>query len=264
MDLCDLDALKWQALGQDGDGLRGWLHRTEARRLLPLELELAAEADLVLVSTRQEAQDLAARGDPRRLEVLTNGVSWESFDALPAPSQVPPVVGFLGQMDYPPNVQAACHLAREVMPRVRARMPAARLAILGRAPSPDVRALADDHVTVAGEVASVPEALAGVAVFVAPLDKGRGIPNKILEALAAGRATVVSEWSARALSGEPGRDYLVVDGVEERAETVAALLADGARCDALGAAGRAYVREHHDWGRVLDRLEGLVREVTGA
>jgi glycosyltransferase involved in cell wall biosynthesis len=113
-------------------------------------------------------------------------------------------------------------------------------------------------------VDSVPAALAGLAVFVAPLDTGRGIPNKILEALAAGRATLVSSWSARALEGQPGRDYLVADGAEDRARLVADLLADPARRDALGAAGRAYVRRHHDWDAVLDRLDALVTSVCEA
>lgn len=261
-DLCDLDALKWEALGRDGHGLTGWVHRTEARRLLPLELELAAEADLVLVSTLQEAEDLSRRGRPRRLEVLTNGVPWRDFEGLAPPSAVPPVMGFLGQMDYPPNVAAVRHLARDVLPRVRERVPEARLRILGRAPAPGVRELRSDDVEVTGAVDSVPAALGGLRVFVAPLDQGRGIPNKILEALAAGRATVVSSWSGRALAGAEGRDYLVADGVEARARAVADLLSDAGRCDALGAAGRAYVREHHDWGAVLDRMEAMVREVT--
>ncbi len=266
MDLCDLDALKWEALGRDEPGLMGWVYRLEGRRLLPLELELAAEADLALVSTAQEAGDLHERGGtPRRLELLTNGVDWRRFEHLPPPSAAGPVVAFLGQMDYPPNVRAVRHLAEEVMPVVRRSIPDAVLRIMGRAPSPEVMALAaPGQVEVTGEVPDVAVALGGARVFVAPLDTGRGIPNKIIEALAAGRATVVSSWSAHALNGRPGEDYLVADGVTDRARVVAELLSDAARCDRLGAAGRTYVRRHHDWDAVLDRLTALVEDVAGA
>ncbi len=175
------------------------------------------------------------------------------------------MIGFLGQMDYPPNVAAVTHLALQVLPAVRRDVPDACLRIMGRAPSPAVLALADDPaVVVTGAVDSIPEALARVAVFCAPLDRGRGIPNKILEAMAAGRATVVSSWSARALAGEPGRDYLVADGVVERARVLAELLSHPDRCDELGAAGRDYVRREHDWEAVLDRLAALVGDLTGA
>jgi sugar transferase (PEP-CTERM/EpsH1 system associated) len=266
MDLCDLDALKWEALGDRTRGARGWVYRLEAKRLLPLELSLAAEADLALLSTRQETSDLAARGGaPRRVEVLTNGTPWKDFDGLAPPSAAGPVFGFLGQMDYPPNVAAVVHLAREVMPLVRRTVPDARLVIFGREPTDEVRALAEpDRVEVTGAVDSLPAALERLAVFVAPLDTGRGIPNKILEAMSAGRATVVSSWSAKALTGRPGEDYLVADGASARADAVAGLLADPARADALGAAGRRYVRDAHDWDAVLDRLDTLVRETCRA
>lgn len=264
MDLCDLDALKWEQLGARERGARAWLYRLEAARLLPLELRLSELADLTLVVTAQEASDLRARGGrPRRLEVLTNGTPWRDFLDLRPPSAAGPVVAFLGQMDYPPNVDAAVHLARDVMPRVRAAVPGARLVVLGRRPAPEVEALARaGEVDVAGEVASVPAALERAAVFAAPLRSGRGLPNKVLEALAAARATVMSSQAAGAFDGVPGRDYLVADGAEASAAAVAGLLADPGRCDALGRAGQAFVRAAHDWDAVLGRLEDLVREVT--
>jgi sugar transferase (PEP-CTERM/EpsH1 system associated) len=265
MDLCDVDALKWEALAKDASGPRSWIYALEARRLLPLEVALAESSDACLVSTNQEAEDIRDRGHPRRLEVLTNGSPWEQFVDVPAPSEAGPVVGFLGQMDYPPNIQAVRHLAQEVLPIIRRTVPTARLSIMGRAPTAEVRGLArEGAVEVTGAVDSIPEALGGVRVFCAPLDRGRGIPNKILEALSAGRATVISSWAAKALDGVVGEHYLVADGVEERAQVLADLLADPMRCDELGAAGRLYVQQHHDWKDVLDRLEILVREVARA
>lgn len=261
VDLCDLDALKWRALAGDG-GPMAPVYALEAKRLLPIERQLGERADLSFLSTPNEAEDLIAVSAPLNLNVLTNGVPWGDFSHLPPPSEAPPVVGFLGQMDYPPNVLASAHLAHEVMPLVRQAAPDAVLKIIGRAPTKAVRRLEDEgKVEVTGAVESVPAALTDVRVFCAPLDRGRGIPNKILDALAAGRATVVSSWSAKALSGRPGEDYLVADGPEARAEAITALLNDAARADALGAAGQAYVRRHHDWDRVLDQLEASLADL---
>jgi polysaccharide biosynthesis protein PslH len=288
MDLCDLDALKWEALGATTGGARGFIDRTEAKRLLPVELRLAADADLTLLITPAERDDLLARGGrPRRVEVLTNGVPWRELSGLPAPSAAGPVLGFLGQMDYPPNVEAATFLAQQVLPAVRAAVPGARLLIMGRAPTAEVRALAAGSggansavtnaasanagatdtgaaVEVTGALDSVAAGLARCAVFLSPLRSGRGLPNKILEALAAGRATVVSPFCARALSGTPGRDYLVADGADAMAAAAIALLRDDRACDALGAAGAAWVRTAHDWDDVLARLADLARETAHA
>jgi len=265
MDLCDVDALKWQALARDEPWPMSWIHGLEARRLLPREVRLSELADLTLVSSQQEADDLNSRGNPRRVEVLTQGTAWKEVADLPPPSEVGDVVGFLGQMDYPPNVSAVTHLAREVLPQVRETVPSARLRIMGRAPTAAVLDLAQPGVVdVTGEFDSISAELSQVAVFCAVLDQGRGLPNKMLEAMAAGRATLVSSWLARALSGEPGTDYLVADGVEDRARAIVELLTNPDRCDALAAAGQAYIRREHDWERVLDRLECLVREIAFA
>ncbi|MGI9501671.1 MAG: glycosyltransferase [Geminicoccaceae bacterium] len=258
VDLCDLDALKWKALAGDG-GPMAPVYALEAERLFPIEQQLGERADLSFLSTPNEAEDLIAASAPHNLNVLTNGVHWGDFLHLAPPSEAPPAVAFLGQMDYPPNVLAAAHLAQEVMPEVRKTVPGTVLKIIGRAPTQAVQRLEDEgKVEVTGAVESVPAALFDVRVFCAPLDRGRGIPNKILDALAAGRATVISSWSAKALSGKPGEDYLVADGAQARAEAIAALLNDPMRADALGAAGQAYVRRHHDWDRVLDQLEAAL------
>ncbi len=262
MDLCDLDALKWKALARSESPPMSWVYGIEAKRLLPVEVGLGRDADVAFVATRKEAEDLAAHTSPRRLEVLTNGTPWRDFEGIAPPSAAGPVVGFLGQMDYPPNIAAVRHLAEEVMPKVWEVLPEARLRILGRAPTRDVEALASERVDVTGEVASVVEALATLRVFIAPLDTGRGIPNKIIEAMAAGRATVTSSWSAHALVGDEGVEYVVADGVDGRARVLAELLGDPERCDAIGAAGRAYVQREHDWDVVLGQLTDIVEEVT--
>ncbi len=266
IDLCDLDALKWEALGARRAGLRGWIDRLEARRLLPEEFALAAQADLTLLVTQAEADDFRARGGrARRLEVLTNGTPWRDFARLPPASAAPPVFGFVGQMDYPPNVEAAVELARQVLPRVRRQLPAARLVICGRAPSAAVAALArPGEVEVTGEVASVAAVLGGLAAFAAPLRSGRGLPNKVLEALAAARPVVVNAATARALGAQAGRHLVVADDAPAMAQALVELLSRPGRRDELGRAGRDDVVAHHDWEAVLDRLAALLDEVRDA
>lgn len=265
-DLCDVDALKWEALAARTPGLRGRVWGLEAQRLLPVELELSRTAELVLLSTPREESDLRARGGrPAASAVLPHGTDWQRFASLPPASAAPPVIGFLGQMDYEPNVEAAHILARQVLPLVVERCPQARLLLLGRRPTRAVAALAQPgRVEVSGEIESVPAALGGLAAFAAPLQSGRGLASKLLEALAAARPLVLSSWAAGSLAGRPGRDYVVADEPRAVADALVALLAEPARRDALGRAGRAWVVEHHDWDRLLARLQSLAREAAHA
>ena len=77
-------------------------------------------------------------------------------------------------MDYGPNIDAVTWFARAVLPAVRARHGAARLVIVGRAPTAAVRALAGGDVIVTGAVPGVdPEVVAPAASTVV-----RSHPNR--------------------------------------------------------------------------------------
>jgi glycosyltransferase involved in cell wall biosynthesis len=120
------------------------------------------------------------------------------------------------------------------------------------------------RVEVTGAIDDVPVELGRLAVFAAPLESGRGLASKLLEALAAARPLVLSSWAAGSLSGEAGRTYLVADGPAATADALAGLLADPARRETLGRAGREWVVRHHVWEALLARLQRLAREAAHA
>ena len=71
------------------------------------------------------------------------------------PDASEPTVAFVATMGWAPNVDAAVWLGREIWPKVLARVPEARLLLIGRDPAPAVLALADDRIEVTGTVADV-------------------------------------------------------------------------------------------------------------
>jgi len=151
-------------------------------------------------------------------------------------------------MSYAPNVRAAEFLALEVFPRVRRHRPDARLAIVGRAPSPRVRALGDaPGVEVPGEVPDLRVPLRGGRVFACPMTSGTGIKNKLLEAMACGLPCVATPLALQGLTAAPGEHVLVGETPEELSEQIVRVLADDDLAAALGAAAREYVCAAHDW-----------------
>jgi glycosyltransferase involved in cell wall biosynthesis len=53
---------------------------------------------------------------------------------------------------------------------------------------------------------------------------------------------------------------LVADDAHSFAAAILQLLDDAPRRQQLGLAGRAYVEQHHHWGRIARQLEGSYRE----
>jgi glycosyltransferase involved in cell wall biosynthesis len=143
-----------------------------------------------------------------------------------------------------------------VLPRLRATHPAVRFAIVGRAPTPAVQALASDGVTVTGAVDDVRPWLAAAAVCVAPLKLARGIQNKVLEAMAMARPVVASIAAAEGI--DHAGTLHVADDAADHAARIRALLDDPQAAAALGAGARARVLARYDWDARLAPLDALL------
>ena len=71
-------------------------------------------------------------------------------------------------MSYPPNAEALVWLLRDIWPRVRAAVPAARLLVVGRDVPPEAARLADDRVELPGWVPDMQPWFARPVIVLAP------------------------------------------------------------------------------------------------
>jgi polysaccharide biosynthesis protein PslH len=258
VDLVDVDSQKWFDYAQASRGPRSWLYGLEGRRLRRLEQSLPAWAQAITVVTKAEA-DLYRRFAPEApIHAVGNGVDLDYFQ--PATTSEEPACVFVGALDYRPNVDAACWFSREVWPAIRRDRPEARFYLVGRRPAPAVQALATiPGVEVVGQVPDVRPYLERCAVAVVPLHIARGVQNKVLEALAMGKATIASPMTLAGLQGEATPGVLMASTAEEWTKAVLQLLGDAPLRRRLGEAGRRYVADHHCWDRCLEPFLDLLR-----
>ena len=259
MDFVDVDSAKFAAYAAQAPGPLRLLHAREARLLGRYERAVAARAHASLFVSGAEA-NLFRAGGGRRARVLENGIDLAFYDPV-RPHDAPvegPLVLFTGQMDYRPNVEAVTSFAAASWPAVRARVPDARFAVVGRNPDPAVLRLGDiPGVIVTGAVPDVRPWLAAARVAVAPLRTARGVQNKVLEAMAMARAVVASPAAFEGIDATPGTELVVADRLGE-ADAVAALLADPARAERIGRAARARMAARYGWEAALAPLAELV------
>jgi sugar transferase (PEP-CTERM/EpsH1 system associated) len=268
VDLCDVDSQKWAAYAERKRVPAQWLLTTEARRLARREWYLAAAYDAATVISDQEAALFEQAGESigadapgaerARVSVFGNGIDLEAFH----PPETPPtesIVGFVGTMNYPPNVEAVEWFADRVWPAIRHALPDARFMIVGRSPSRRVHALAAvPGVEVTGTVLDVLPYLHKMQVCVAPLQMVHGLANKVLQAMACATPVVATSAVARAVGATPGRDIVAVDEPQAFGTQVLALLEDQDGAARLGAAARQFVEVHCQWDHQLAKLEQLL------
>ena len=266
MDFVDVDSAKFATYAaQDKRQPLHWVHAREADRLGAYEAEVAGRVDASLFVSTAEAALFRGRSglDEDRVRAVENGIDTDTFD--PALTHDPvgqgegPLAVFTGQMDYRPNIDAVRWFATDILPLIRRCHPAARFAIVGRAPTDEVCALADlPGVAVTGEVADVRPWLAAADAVVAPLLLARGIQNKLLEAMAMARPVVASAAAAEGIDATPGDHLLVADGADAMSAAVCSLFDDRDRARAMGQAARKRMIARYGWDARLAPLGQLL------
>jgi polysaccharide biosynthesis protein PslH len=229
-------------------GIPAALFRTEAAALRRMERRTIGCFDYVVVVSEKERDRLPPGA--RSVLVCPNGR--EPSAVLPEASD--PTVAFVATMGWAPNVDAAVWLARDIWPSIRARVPRARLLLVGKDPAPAVLALAGDTIEVTGTVEDVRPYLAQARVLVAPLRAGGGTRLKIMEALDVGRPLVATSVGCEGMEDLIGRGVVVADTASALAEAIADLLLDPAHAAALGRAGHDAVAADHTWDAALTPL----------
>jgi sugar transferase (PEP-CTERM/EpsH1 system associated) len=242
-----------------------WLYCLQHKRMLRFEEDTLKRFDGILAVSDVD-RDTFARLYPEvsaeRTWVVRTGVDTEYFvPSATQPSE--PHLVFTGSMDWLPNEDAMKYFCQDVLPLIREQEPQVSLSIVGRAPTPAVRALANDRIEVTGTVDDVRPHMDKAAVYIVPLRIGGGTRLKIFEAMSMGKAVVSTSVGAEGLPLVADKHALLADEPRPFADAVVALLRDRSRRQALERAARSLVVEHYDWSAVAGELDDALRISAG-
>ena len=261
-DLVDVDSEKHQSYADESGGVSRFINALEARRLRRFERKVAERASRLVLTTPREAALFRERVSKRPVSVITNGVKLPPR-VSPRERVEDPLLLFVGQMDYEPNIRAAEIAATEVLPRVRKGIPGARLRICGRRPSARVELLADrEGVEVTGEVPDTTPHFLEARVALLPLPVVRGIQNKVLESMSFGLPVVATPEVLRCLGEGAAAGVSTGESGDELASATLNYLHDDLLRVSAGEAGRSYVETEHDWEHVGEVWRELLDELT--
>lgn len=262
LDMVDVDSAKWEQYARFARPLLRPVYALEAKRLRAYETALAKRFKKIVLATANELRLYQSFAPDAPAVAIPNGVDLDHFRPLDLPKSEAPLLVFTGQMDYFANIDGVAFFAREVLPLLRRRHPDLEFVIVGRSPTPAVRALGElPGVSVTGAVGDVRPFLARAWVFVAPLRIAQGVQNKVLEAMAMDVPVVCSD---RVLAGladggfRHDRDLLVAETPGDFAGCVTALLEDAEARARLAECARQRLAVAYRWSTNLDRFEEIL------
>jgi sugar transferase (PEP-CTERM/EpsH1 system associated) len=274
VDFVDVDSEKWRELARLSKFPLSEIYRLEHPRLAQFEIEISRWARRSLFVSKAEADLFRARGGQGTILALPNGVELAlqrlqtADDLRPGQRTVettsrPIHILFVGTMNYFPNTDAVLYFAREIFPQIRSRFPQAVFDIVGRLPPRSVRRLGAIHgIQVHGEVEETRSFLVQADVSIAPMRIARGVPNKILEAMAVGVPVVATTEAVKGICVTDGEEALLADTPEAFAAQMIRLLSDRYLRSQITKRARQRVQEMYNWKTIGNQLADLVQEIV--
>jgi glycosyltransferase involved in cell wall biosynthesis len=243
-----------------------FMTRFDLPRTAQAESDLICQFDHALVTSladRNAMLELVPTGKtPSQISVLPNGVDMEYFQPNPELQREAETIVFSGKMSYHANISMVKYLVAQIMPRIWKVRPAARLYIVGKDPSPEIKELQKNpRIIVTGTVEDIRPFLCRATVSVVPLLYGAGIQNKILEAMATATPVVTTCGAISALEAQPDEHLLVSDDPDGFSQAVLKLMQDPNLQKKIGEAGETYVRANHQWSSIASRLVHIYEQV---
>ena len=233
------------------------------RKMVRFERDACRRFDGIVAVSDLDRQILERDFGARGVHAIPTGVDTEFFRPAPEPPEDNTLV-FMGAMDWLPNEDGILFFTDEILPRLRACVPSARLTVVGRNPSRHLveRARAHPEIQIVGRVDDVRPYVARSSVFVIPLRIGGGTRIKAYEAMAMGKAVVSTRVGVEGLPVRDGETVLLADRPDEFAAAVARVLKDTTERDRIGRNARAYVEGHVSWRRAADAFAAACRQVA--
>ena len=234
-------------------GIKKVIFRFEFERLKKYEKRVFNWFDNTYIISEQDKASFYFK-ESNQIKVSPNGVDHNFFQPERKTKKKYDLV-FTGNMSYPPNVNAVEYIAKELMPLLVKRKPDIKLLIAGATPTNSVKALSSENIHVSGWLDDIRDAYNDASVFLAPLQIGTGLQNKLLEAMSMEVPCITSQLANNALKAKNNEEILIGNTPEEYVNAVFELLENQELNKKIVKNGKTFVTETYNWNAISKGLE---------
>ncbi len=229
----------------------------ESKMMARYEADTCPKFDRVVWVTREDYDAVSAISDKPLSPATVIPICGDPMGVEPVmPRTGVKRVTFLGGLHWPPNAQGIVWFAKNVFPKIRARVPDAVLTVIGKNPPAE---LTGDGVEVTGYVEDLMPLLAETRVFVVPLHAGGGMRVKIIDAWCWELPIVSTTIGAEGIAVHHEKDILIADTAETFTEAVVQVLQSPELQQSLAENGRRAVEQQYNWRTIYTQWDEVYR-----
>ncbi len=235
-----------------------WLFELEARRLQNYERSVFDYYENKIIISEQD-RNYIFHPDRRKIICVPNGIDSSFFSYVKKHIPTYDLV-FVGNMSYPPNIDAAKYIYSNLLPL----LPNSRLLIAGAAPHSSLLKITGEstQVELSGWVDDIKSAYCDGKIFIAPMMIGTGMQNKLLEAMALGIPCITTDLANNAIKATHGESIVVANTIPEMHDAIEDLLQNPLKSAEIGKNGQQFVKENYTWSSSTAVLSKLVETVS--
>lgn len=191
--------------------------RRKAEETKESECELIDQSDETWVVSSTEQQLLQKMSPNKPIQLVSNIVDVPGSNT---PFRLRKDWLFIGGFQHPPNIDAVLFFLKEIYPLIGEHLGDAKFYVIGDNVPPEIVALANEKIIIAGLQRDVRPFFDRVRLSVAPLRFGAGVKGKINQSMAFGVPVIATSVAAEGTGLHDREEILVADQPDEFAKAV--------------------------------------------
>ncbi len=233
--------------------------RKEAALVKQQECAVIRKSDLTILKSEEERNVLADELQDARTFVLPLIIDNPNRQEVPFEKREH--FFFVGSYQHPPNVDAVLYFVNSVWPMVSARLPDARVFIIGGDMPAKIRDLEVNGIEIVGHVKELTTFMSSCRVMVAPLRYGAGVKGKVGRSLGYGVPCVATSIAVEGMGLVDGEEVIVADGEAVFAKRCVDLYTDKALWDRISNKGLAFFEREISLAAGRKSIRDMMREL---
>lgn len=228
----------------------------EYRRMLKYEQKIFDYFDHKTIISASD-REVIPHPNKKEIQIISNGVDSDYYIPLKQDKEFDLI--FSGNMSYPPNILGARYLVKNILPILQKKGLALTTVLAGAKPAYSITSMASKNIKVTGWVNDLRQYYAQSKVFVAPMQIGTGLQNKLLEAMSMEIPCITTPLTNQALGATHAENILIAKTAEEFATQIEFLLKNPNQAEKIGKKGRIFVQNNYSWEKAGNKLEIIMQ-----
>lgn len=222
------------------------------------------KATRLAAMSQQDKQFILGFVPNANIDIVANGVDSAFFQKVKRKKLTSPVVLFVGQFKWLPNRDAVHFIYRNIWPLIKQKVPDCKLWIVGRHPTPEIKALSKEPDIIVDEgIEDIRRAYASASVLLAPIRSGRGTKYKILEAMASKTPVVATSLGIEGIKARDEKEVLIGEGAKNLAKKTIEILINQNKAKNLATSANKLIIKHYNWKIISSRLDSIYKQLGG-